>query len=707
MEKLQELNLQLQLIAEEIDNYNETELNKAQYNCDKILNSLKGIKKYYSKQKKYDLTYCKELISNGKKIRNQINERILKLKKSQEDNIKNNENQFKIIELDEVLAILKSNSSKKVKITALKNIINSVTITIQIFELNNQELKKSSKESLDNKNYAEYAEINRMIKTNWQEIKYYKNILNKCKTLLAQIKNHDLKINYPKNKKVKPKVERENKYYYLIINDLLNNDQNYLFLKEILEENKNFLNARFNGEHIIFEILDRYIYNLKLKLVNQKLVHVNHNYYYSLLKLFLNEDLELNEEEQQYLKERLNELKNYLDEKKYANALEIQEQIDELFIKNDRRNVEPLTLYQNYLNQLMVNYSFNPYKSNLSKDYFINIQQKVDDFKENYYKTYGTYPDDKIIAENTSLPLYAIHNQVIGNTLTFENSRYAYSISYDEEYNIYFRIHVLDTTFIEEDSIWYPELKNGNLTKNKILKFKANKENYPTITYQIKISKEGIVYPVKIFESSIKVDRLILNKDLINYREDEELKNFIGCFKILSNYYDYNFENINSINIQNLIDEILNKQLKDFFADHNLPSLYYVNIELDEEDKTKIHNQICYYLSKIPKKEAHQLVTILNQISVSRFYTEEAVLESYIELDSKTFIGYNNLVLLRAYLRNLPLDIIVMKYADRIQECKENLNKDDLFIDYFNERKLIRRRMSSSKEEKNETTTNC
>ena len=151
MEKIQELNLQLQLIAEEIDNYNETELNKAQYNCDKILNSLKGIKKYYSKQKKYDLTYCKELISNTKKIRNQINERILKLKKIQEDTSKNNENQFKLIELDEVLAILKSKSTKKAKITALKNIMNSVTITIQIFELKNQELKKSSKESLDNK----------------------------------------------------------------------------------------------------------------------------------------------------------------------------------------------------------------------------------------------------------------------------------------------------------------------------------------------------------------------------------------------------------------------------------------------------------------------------------------------------------------------------------------------------------------------------
>lgn len=122
----------------------------------------------------------------------------------------------------------------------------------------------------------------------------------------------------------------ENSAYYLIIDTLLDDDRNYLFLKEIIKNNENFINARYKGHHIIFEILDRYIKSLKLTLLNQKIIRENPNYFYALLKLFRNNLLSLTEGEEEYFKLRISELQNEVKNKKTLNQEFTQEKLTKL-----------------------------------------------------------------------------------------------------------------------------------------------------------------------------------------------------------------------------------------------------------------------------------------------------------------------------------------------------------------------------------------
>ena len=154
-------------------------------------------------------------------------------------------------------------------------------------------------------------DIEKQIRYNRKEIKYQTYLLQKCGGLLVQLRQEN---NIRKQKRKAPEREKEeqNTTYYKIMEVLLTDDTNYLFLKELIHQNKNFLNARSTEkEPILLEILDRYIKNKKLELVNQKVVHENPNFFYSLLKIFLECELDLSyEEELQFT----NRLENFLEE---------------------------------------------------------------------------------------------------------------------------------------------------------------------------------------------------------------------------------------------------------------------------------------------------------------------------------------------------------------------------------------------------------
>ncbi len=484
-----------------------------------------------------------------------------------------------------------------------------------------------------------------------------------------------------------------NKYYYLIIQTLLEDDKNYLFIKDLIKENKHFVNARFHDQPIIFLILDRYIYNLKKELVNQKLVHNNPHYFYSLLKLYLQEDLDLTNEEVKQFHSRLEELKSYLTFKQYRKAPLLIDQINDLFTESKTLPNYEVSSYQLELKQMIHDVSLDSSRVKLMPEYLIDVASKVETFKSNYYRQYNCFPDDNTIALNLNLPLYDIRNsRYISDTWALEGKKYAFSKSYDADYNQYLRIHVIDTTFIDEDSPWYQEMKYNmqtNTHANKLLKFKEN-QYYPTMTYQFKIAPNGLVSSFKTYASAIKIDQKIRNKELMDYRADYELKNLVAALKSLSDFYNYDLELLSTDKIEEFIDYILNIELKNYFKVHNLPTLYYVDLELNDEEKTDLHTAICYYLGKIPKQEAHEICRILDNAKRSRFYHYVDIEESKIELDPTNFIGYQNLVTLKSSLKNMSAEAIRYKYQDRLLEGEQILNNDEVFKDYFTSKKLIR-----------------
>jgi len=546
-------------------------------------------------------------------------------------------------------------------------------------------------------------DIEKQIRYNRKEIKYQTYLLQKCGGLLVQLRQEN---NIRKQKRKAPEREKEeqNTTYYAIMEVLLTDDTNYLFLKELIHQNKNFLNARSTEkEPILLEILDRYIKNKKLELVNQKVVHENPNFFYSLLKIFLESDLDLSYEEELQFTSRLVNFLEEIKAKKYSKAPRIKEEVYALFeqrktIQNEKIDTD---LYQRQLNELALATSYQ--RVDLTKETLEKIADQIVTYKETYFLEKGKYPTEEEIKNTLQIPVYTIRNSENPvSSFALENTPFAFSFGYDKEYNTYFRIHVIDTTLLNEESTCCKQMKqNKEVTSpyvKKALKWKPN-SYYPVITYQLKIGKEGNKGTFKIFESVINIEEVYKNKDFLNYREKEVLKFLVGRTRMLANFYNIKIEEISCEAIYKVIDSVLNHELKNYFIKNNLPSLYYTELELNEEKRDTIHNQVCYLLGRIPKMEAHQFLRLLNTISSSRFYTKMPLEESKIELDPRNYIGYLNLLVLKCRLHKMFTPLKEEIFTNDFAELEKSINNDAIFLDYFTNRKLIRKK---KEEEKNE-----
>ncbi len=693
MKKFEELEKDLLLLEEKVVETNELEnLRQLENDCFKLQKYLIGTKNYLQKQSDVDLKYIRNLIKKIKEI-NQI--RIKKIKnlldisfvEKDERCVCSSKKNVNLLILNQVDKIMMSEKSNEEKLKELEILSEKIKKKIELFSKKMEKLKKNKKENYSSKKFKDCQENEEKIKKLLIEVKTSKIALQQCKSCISQLRTKKIEINYPKNKKEKIKVLKDNHFYYLIIYELLNNDKYFLLLKKIVEKNPKFLNARFNGEHILLEILDKYIYNSKMELLNQNIVHINPNYYYLILKLYLDNEVELTIEEKKLFVNRLEEFKTFIINK-YKDNFKIVNQINELLSTkkekiNKNMNVN-INLYQNYLMQIILSTSKDKKRVNLTKEYLENISKRILKFKETFFELTQNEPSEDIIKENLNISYYDIRNsEYLGNTLTFDNQKYAFNLGYDKDYNIYFRIHVLDTSFIEEDSIWHQEMSktNGQKRLNKALKFRLD-NYYPTITYQLKISPNGHIGSFKTYESVIKIDKKINNSKLMEYRKDEELKNFIGYIKFLASYYDIEIEYIDTNVIEKIIDFILNLELKEYFMKNKIPTLYFTENELSEEDKYIIHNKLCYYLGKIPKNEAHELYRNLNEAFISRFYSIDANENSKIELNSKNIIGYNTIKILKAFLNGYLSNELENTYITIFEEIEKNMNNESLFTDY-------------------------
>ncbi len=541
----------------------------------------------------------------------------------------------------------------------------------------------------------------KQIRYNRKEIEYQNYLLQKCGGLLVRLQRES-RPKKAKRKVAKIEKEEQNESYYKIILELLKDDKNYLFIKEIIQKNKNFLHARSKKkEPILFEIVDRYIKNSKLELVNQKLVHENPKFFYSLLKLFLESELDLSYEEELQFTNRLATFLEEIKAKKYCKEPQIKKEVYLLFTQRKTMQNEKIdtNLYQKQLEELAYATSYK--RVNLTKDYLEKIANQIEQYKESYFIEYKSYPVEEEIKNAFHIPVYTIKNsENPKSSFALEDTPYAFSFSYDKNYNIYFRIHIIDTSLFNEETNCYKQIvqnkENTSSHVKKALKWKP-KHHYPTLTYQFKIERDGNIGALKIFESVIDIENVYNNHDLINYREQEDLKLFVGSTRRLSTFYNMIWSDVTCEGIEKIINDSLNFELKNYFRKNNLPALYYTELEMNEENKENIHNAVCYYLSKIPKNEAYQFLSCLRTIPSSRFYSRVSLEESKIELDPRNFIGLNHLIILKCRLHKMFTPLKEKIFSDQLKELEENINSDAIFLDYFTNRQLIRKKKEETK----------
>lgn len=714
MDDLEKIEQELKKIENKLEKATLEELNELKKQVIKKLKHLTGIKNYLKKQKDNDLTLIRELYKNAKKIELQIAKKKNSFEQKQEKKsakvIKESFVREEEVKLKEIMN-MEIDSIEKAKI--IKNRLNQIINHIEFLRREKKRLQTSKKEykenlikkvkeskkrkiEIDKDIFFSLREFDIQIKELDKEIGFQKNILSSYQSFLSYLNNKDKKANYSHKKVGKTKDKKENKIYYIILYHLLDDDKNYFFLKELLEQNPKFINARYDNHPIIFDILDKYIENLKLELVNQKIVHMNPNYYYSLLKLFRCPLLELSKEEEIYFQNKIEEFKIYLNTKGYSNSSIILEKLDVLV--NEKKveqeksfNIDVQT-EQEFLNSVA---KINRARVNLTKEYLQKVNGLVSGFQNLYFEQNGVYPNEEEIKNSFKLPSHDIRNsEIILDTIGFENSKYAISFGFSKTYETFVRIHILDTALLYEQSpslnaILENPIQTAKGVK-KALKFKKG-NSYSVLTYQIKMgnTKEN---SFKVYESVIKIDRVLSFEDIKNYRSDNDIKNLIGNLIVLKNDYYLDDVPISIENIENILDMVINTELKKYVIKQQLPILYFTELELTEEEKMQLHFQICYYLSKLSKKEANAIFKTLKRLKVNRYYGFIPLEESKIELDTKNKVGYLNSLIIKCSLHGLTEKSKIEMYQEMLENTIANMNQDDLYIDYFNERKLIRKK---------------
>lgn len=424
--------------------------------------------------------------------------------------------------------------------------------------------------------------------------------------------------------------------YYDILLNLLGNDCNYLYIKQLLESIYSFKMARKDDKHILIEILDRFIYNYKLKLANQNFDFIEPAFYKEIIKMFFDGKFELQSKDKKMFEELLNNFRTYhlVTKGIHQDVIEDIKEIENVYYGFDTENNE--TLFDLALLE--------------------NFEQSN---KRNIKQTVAYY-----------------YNKGVNVKKAFAFNKYpnlAFSLTYLDDGNIGLDIHLLDTSKIfDKDSEYFDLVKDSRYHP---LKFKLN-EIYPTLTFSCFLYNNKF-NGIAITSNIVKVCDLYGEKDLDSYRENIKIKEMIRVFNALNQKIDLDINFYKQEGIKDFSEKIISNYLINFFKKEGIPFIYEDYLDSDDDLIRRNHNSMCNLLFKLPdKKEAHHIFNIIDCHSES-YYVPVSRATSKIELDTNTFLGF---YLLDTIHRFQEGKYDSMEEIENVEDLLEKLNANRTYL---------------------------
>ena len=376
--------------------------------------------------------------------------------------------------------------------------------------------------------------------------------------------------------------------YYNILSCLSEDDKNYSIIEKLVLQIDNFKYAR-QDNHILFYLLDKFIQNYKVKLVNQGIQYTDPSFYKEIIKLIFNQTNPLSEIEIEQFLDKISDFINYCKKRKYISLSEVNEDISEIIS----------SLYQ----------------------------EKAE--KEEY-----NILEQENILKNVAFPNLVNYYQRISKELVKENTfmfnkrkNTAFSISCDENGTITFTTHLLDNSKLLSFE--------SELLSHQERLIKLEKETtYPVLSFSYSLTKDNVLLPLKITSSLVNINEVFSEKDIQTNPQNPILKDSISILQKLNN----TSEEITTVSsFFQLVDYVLCSNIKEIFQKNNIPFIYQEEIT-DKSLTHRNHNQICQVLSEIDKEEAHTIFNIIDE-NKDKYYTMKNNTTSTIELNPDTSLG--------------------------------------------------------------------
>ena len=376
--------------------------------------------------------------------------------------------------------------------------------------------------------------------------------------------------------------------YYNILSYLSEDDKNYSIIEKLILQIDNFKYAR-QDNHILFYLLDKFIQNYKVKLVNQGIQYTDPIFYKEIIKLIFNQTNPLSEIEIEQFLDKISDFINYCKKRKYISLSEVNEDISEIISSLHQEKAE-------------------------KEEYNILEQENI--------------------LKNVAFPNLVNYYQRISKELVKENTfmfnkrkNTAFSISCDENGTITFTTHLLDNSKLLS---FESELLSH---QDKLIKLEKE-TTYPVLSFSYSLTKDNVLLPLKITSSLVNINEVFSEKDIQTNPQNPILKDSISILQKLNN----TSEEITTVSsFFQLIDYVLCSNIKEIFQKNNIPFIYQEEIT-DKSLTHRNHNQICQVLSEIDKEEAHTIFNIIDE-NKDKYYTMKNNTTSTIELNPDTSLG--------------------------------------------------------------------
>ncbi len=376
--------------------------------------------------------------------------------------------------------------------------------------------------------------------------------------------------------------------YYNILSYLSEDDKNYSIIEKLILQIDNFKYAR-QDNHILFYLLDKFIQNYKVKLVNQGIQYTDPSFYKEIIKLIFNQTNPLSEIEIEQFLDKISDFINYCKKRNYISLSEVNEDISEIISSLHQEKAEK------------EEYNILEQENILKNVAFPNLV--------NYYQR----SSKEIVKENTFM--------------FNKRKNTAFSISCDENGTITFTTHLLDNSKLLS---FESELLSH---QDKLIKLEKE-TTYPVLSFSYSLTKDNVLLPLKITSSLVNINEVFSEKDIQTNPQNPILKDSISILQKLNNTSE---EIITVSSFFQLVDYVLCSNIKEIFQKNNIPFIYQEEIT-DKSLTHRNHNQICQVLSEIDKEEAHTIFNIIDE-NKDKYYTMKNNTTSTIELNPDTSLG--------------------------------------------------------------------
>lgn len=360
---------------------------------------------------------------------------------------------------------------------------------------------------------------------------------------------------------------------YEIISYFIKRPNNFYYIKNLIARNKNFVNLRHLGKHIIIDILELYFASFKTELRAQERNYINKEYYMNLYNLFRkNEFINLFQEDLEEIDNLYDQFLIYLQNKKYDPVLKESSRlaVDKfLYSKSVQEKNTDMKNVEEYLDDsVSILPSLAKGKNRISFDSreLEKIRIKIEEFQNEFYERYNVSANIELICEEFNISERDYFRILNYSSVEKFDNKYSYSTSKDSNGNLYLMLHVLDMTAIAKEmdvlDCYYSD--NIGINELDITNMKVGK-SYPTITYELKIYPNGYVGDLDVYQSRIFIDDMISNFD--DYKKDTDQMKYIDIYRRASK----DKASVDYGSILKFFEKIYNNAMKKFISKSKVP----------------------------------------------------------------------------------------------------------------------------------------